>query len=574
MKDFFADPEFAITPPMAQTSNAAFRKKAISDLCRKTEKVFLETGDHLSATSDALGKTRSVLAVFEEMNANGTLSELRQHGHWHDSEMRALSDEVLKALEILSALMNRARGVDGEVRELRDILKMMNIVVLNARITVAAIQTTPDNAGGNLTGFTEDATRLVAELGKILSGLDDAMQRIKQGSGDALERARFLGDLLTSSLSGPVAALNNELASFENHINTLGSVSAEIADRSQSLMGASAKAVTGLQIGDTTRQRLEHVLAILEGGASAPDESDALNALAAHQMQDIAHLHVEGVENVRDGSTALQEGILNLVRDHLLIFEQRNGSRKLKSRLDDIEDRIAQAVETQGVLMEFARSLSQEFEALTEIIAAGETFEARMRMIGINAVIACARLGPRGRALREIAGQLQQLARDASVRLPAVKTDLSEMMDLASETIGLLETACERATALPEGAVRQLSDGVHDIGEAAYRSSGMVSDIRSALDDARGWLAPVTEHAHLIEKTARMFNQHLHDDPYPGKENGVAAHVFGIYTMERERDIHRKVILPPNGTPVPEPVAVEAAASPASVQDSLDDIFF
>ncbi|WP_292065915.1 hypothetical protein, partial [Marivita sp. XM-24bin2] len=401
-----------------------------------------------------------------------------------------------------------------------------------------------------------------------------AMHRIKDGSGDALERARFLGDLLTSSLNGPVAALNSQLASFEDHINTLGSVSAEIADRSQSLMGASAQAVSGLQIGDTTRQRLEHVLVILEGSATAFDESDALNALAAHQMQDIAHLHVEGVENVREGSTALQDGILTLVRDHLMIFEQRNGSRKLKSQLDDIEDRIAQAVETQGLLMKFAQSLSREFEALTEVIAAGESFEARMRMIGINAVIACARLGPRGQALREIAGQLQQLARDASARLPVVKTELAEMMDLASETISLLEAACERADALPEGAVRQLSDGVRDIGEAAYRSSEIVSAIRSTLDASRGWLAPVTEHAHLIEKTARMFNQHLHDDPYPGKVDGVAADVFDIYTMERERDIHRKVILPPEGTPAPEPVVVETPTAPASVDDALDDIFF
>lgn len=574
MKDFWTDRPAQTAFHAAPANDLASRERAISDLCRKTEEVFLAAGDHLAATSDALGQTRGVLAVFDEMNANGTLSDLRQHGHWHDSEMRSLSDEVFKALDLVSALMERARGVDAQVRELRGILKMMNIVVLNARITVAAIPIGPEDSGSNLTGFTEDATRLVAELGSILGGLDEAMQRIKSGSSDALDRARSLGDLLTSSLSGPVATLNRNLATFESHIQSLGSASAEIADRSRALMSASATAVSGLQIGDTTRQRLEHVLFILERIPGAHDEADALTALAAHQMQDIADLHVAGVDAVRDGSTALQEGILTLIRDHLGIFEQRNGSRRLMDGLEDIENRIAQAVTTQGQLMDFARSLSREFEALTSVIAAGKSFEARMRMIGINAVIACARLGRRGLALREIAGQLQQLAGDASAGLPVVKSDLTEMMDLASQTIALLEAACERANALPKGAVRQLSEGVKQIGEAAYRSGDVVASIRTKLDESRGWLAPVSEHAHLIEKTARMFANDLGDTGFPGKIDGIASEAFRIYTMERERDIHRSVILPPEGAKeakTPEPTVAET--TPDSTE-SLDDIFF
>jgi hypothetical protein len=583
MKDYVTDTQVLIPASQERSTDATLRARGISDLCQKTETVFLAAGDHLAATSDALGKTRTVLAVFEDINAKGTLTDLLQHGQWHDTEMRSLSEEVHNALDILTALMTRARGVDAEVRELRDILKMMNIVVLNARITVASIQVGSEGTGSNLTGFTEDATRLVAELGTILTGLDEAMQRIKAGSEDALSRARFLGDLLTSSLNGPVAALNRELASFHEHINGLGSASADIADRSKGLMSASATAVAGLQIGDNTRQRLEHVLFILERLPEAWDETDALEALAAHQMQDIAKAHIEGVRAIDDGSTVLQDGIRTLLHDHLMIFEQRTGSRKLKTGLEEIETRIAQAVTTQGLLMEFARSLSEEFEALTSLIAAGDAFEARMRMIGINAVIACARLGRRGLALREIAGQLQQLAHDASARLPVVKTELAEMIDLSSETISLLENACDRANALPEGAVRQLSDGVRDIGDAANRCSEIVSTIRTALDDSRGWLLPVTEHAQLVEKSARMFSRNLGETGFPGKADGIAPEVFAIYTMERERDIHRKVILAPvtdSDDTIIEAVddmsdqSVETQAASTDNDDPLGDIFF
>ena len=572
MKDFWTDAQLLSAPTGLGTDIQTERDRAILHLCRRTEEVFLAAGDHLAATSKALGQTRNVLAVFDEMNNKGTLAELRQHGQFHDSEIRSLSDEVLKALEILSALIDRARGVDGQVRELRDILKMMNIVVLNARITVASITIGPEDSGSNLTGFTEDATRLVAELGTILSGLDEAMQRIKSNSADALTRARFLGDLLKSSLAGPVAALNSELASFEEHIRSLSAASAEVSERSKDLMAASATAVSGLQIGDTTRQRLEHVMFILDRLPRAMDEAEALEALAEHHIQDIAQLHLEGVDNVRQGSRLLQEGVLTLLRDHLMIFEQRNGSRKLGSGLEEIENRIAQAVRTQDHLMDFARTLSKEFEALTRVIAAGESFEARMRMIGINAVIACARLGRRGLALREIAGQLQQLARDASARLPVVKTELSEMIELASDTIKLLETASERANALPDGAVRHLSDGVKEIGGEANRSGEIVATIRKTLDESRGWLAPVTDHAHLIEKTARMFYSRREQQSYTATANGIAEEVFAIYTMERERDIHRKVIQPARGEVAPAMIETEPTA-PAK-DDPLDDIFF
>ncbi|MFA8384634.1 MAG: hypothetical protein ACEPO2_03370 [Pelagibaca sp.] len=573
MKDMRSEPYITPVGSATGVADRAARGQAVAELCRKTEDVFLEAGDHLVAISGALGQTQSVLALFEDVNAKGTLTELRQHGQWHDSELRALSDDVFKALGVLTTLMQRARGVDGQVRDLRDSLKMMNIVVLNARIAVAATTVGPQDNQSNLTGFTEDATRLVAELGTILGGLDEAMQRIKAESGDALEHARLLGDLLTSSLKGPVASLNGALGTFESHIMALGSASAEIADRSKSLLGASATAVAGLQIGDTTRQRLEHVQIILEHIPDAPGEAHALTALAAHQMQDIATAHVDAVGAVRDGSTALQNGILMLLRDHLMIFDHGNGSRRLKAGLQDIEDRIGQAVGIQGMLMQFARTLSQEFDALTKIIAAGELFEMHMRMIGINAVIACARLGRRGFALREIAGQLQQLARDVSDRLPVVKSELAEMTLLASEVIDLLEAACQRANALPEGAVRPLSEGVREIGDAAARSSDIVSAIRKKLDGSRGWLGPVTNHTHLIERTARLFAIDLQDDSFPEKTPGVAADMVNIYTMERERLIHRKLFHAAGGVakiaaPSPE------ATQPSSGEETLDDIFF
>lgn len=576
MKDFW-------TAPLAKAKSTSWdnkprRERAVADLCEKTEEVFLAAGDHLSVTSQALGQTKRVLAVFDEMNEKGTMRELREHGKWHDTEMRTLSEDVFKALEILSALVDRARGVDGQVRSMRETLKMMNIVVLNARITVAATVTGALDVGTNLTGFTEEATRLVDELGTILAGLDEAMQRIKQNSAEALERARDLGDLLSSSLSGPVAALNTQLEDFETHIQSLGAASAEISTKSQALMSASATAVAGLQIGDTTRQRLEHVLFILEHLPVAHDQAEALNALAAHQMADIATLHVEGVEEVRDGTATFEDGILALVRDHLMIFEQRNGSRRLENSLEEIEARVAKAVKTQDVLMEFARSLSEEFEALTGVIAAGELFEVRMRMIGINAVIACARLGRRGLALREIAGQLQELARDASARLPEIKTELVEMIELSSETIALLEAASDRANALPEGAVRQLSEGVREVGDSAVRSSEIVSDIRTKLNSSHGWLRPLEEHAQMIQKCARIFAPDLEHEGFLGTEDDIASKVFEVYTMERERDIHRKIIMVPKATSLDDAQSAEPAPAPApeetSASDSLDDIFF
>jgi methyl-accepting chemotaxis protein len=201
-----------------------------------------------------------------------------------------------------------------------------------------------------------------------------------------------------------------------------------------------------------------------------------------------------------------------------------------------------------------------------------------MRMIGINAVIACARLGRRGLALREIAGQLQELARDASARLPEIKTELVEMIELSSETIALLEAASDRANALPEGAVRQLSEGVREVGDSAVRSSEIVSDIRTKLNSSHGWLRPLEEHAQMIQKCARIFAPDLEHEGFLGAEDDIASKVFEVYTMERERDIHRKIIMVPKATSLDDAQFAKPAPAPApeetSASDSLDDIFF
>lgn len=110
-----------------------------------------------------------------------------------------------------------------------------------------------------------------------------------------------------------------------------------------------------------------------------------------------------------------------------------------------------------------------------------------------------------------------------------------------------------------------------------------MSTIRTALDDSRGWLLPVTEHAQLVEKSARMFSRNLGETGFPGKADGIAPEVFAIYTMERERDIHRKVILAPvtdSDDTIIEAVddmsdqSVETQAASTDNDDPLGDIFF
>lgn len=87
---------------------------------------------------------------------------------------------------------------------------------------------------------------------------------------------------------------------------------------------------------------------------------------------------------------------------------------------------------------------------------------------------------------------------------------------------------------------------------------------------------PVTDHAQLIGKTARLFSHDLTEELYHAYSDGVAAEIYPIYTMEREREIHR-ALFPPiileDGADTASG-SVEVTPALAANDDSLDDIFF
>jgi hypothetical protein len=156
-------------------------------------------------------------------------------------------------------------------------------------------------------------------------------------------------------------------------------------------------------------------------------------------------------------------------------------------------------------LDELAREVGEMVELLLGHVTAVEDIEANMRLVGLNAAVKCAQLGPRGASLSVIAAQLRELTRELVPAAQLAVTRLEEATRIAhafrlstsghgATEVAELETAANEALALVGTVDTRLAtalaaldrDGRESVDFLADASQGLLghADIAEALADA------------------------------------------------------------------------------------------
>src|SRR5690606_35665174 len=227
--------------------------------------------------------------------------------------------------------------------------------------------------------------------------------------------------------------------------------SAEPSRVSRQIVGRIGSAVMALQVGDATRQRLEHVEAALGNladvladkpvhGLSIGEEAKAetLAALATLQQALLTSAAEDFDREVQEAETALDA----LAADASVIMERSrnlygsdNGSASAMAALN-AQLRTASAIlrdcETERAKLEtVATAVHDTVGVLLGHVAAVQDIEANMRLVSLNAAVRCAQLGPRGASLNVIATQLRELTSETVVAAEAAMSQLDQSSELA-----------------------------------------------------------------------------------------------------------------------------------------------
>ena len=584
----------AMTPAPSSPLASGLRETAdaISRTFAPCERACLDVGARLGDAIPGLG---DLAGLFEMLSQSLESEELRAAGldlQTVARQIEAMARELTGESKALADLVALNRAISERISGLLESSRTITVLVFNVKIEAASLSDTGEDMRSFVAGLHELAQRAQQALneyqlthGKLYDLLHASSET--QKSFQDSHQARLL------SIAAEIAASVSAVADRRREI---AGPLLEIGAQSQRVGAQIGSCVVALQVGDSTRQRIEHVHAALNiaaealdagathamwaecGGAAAAQARGEIAAditrLQSLQLSASLHDFTDEVDTISASLQGLLADADDLAKRGQALFGAGGGEsdsflETLEHRLEAaraiinecrraraIVDRAASAVgETMG-------DLERRTAGLTEIII-------DVTMIGTNASLKSSRLGDRGKGLGVIAQELRTYAArivEGIERLPAALREVTAFVEQFSEA-GRAHGA-DHLIALDErmlGAIGSfkasgdtMTDALARLGRETSEVRGMLGEAATRLVDNRDDISASLRRAVVeIDDLASGLGE-------PASRTAVSADALdrllrASYTMASERDIHDDF------------VGGAAAGAPAASEEDIAD---
>jgi hypothetical protein len=573
---------------MLEGNNLIKTLEAVKSASALTESTFLQIGKALEASIDILStlacrfetaltelKNEKLGIALKSLGAAATRVAELGTGH---SASSARFGEMQRVAEVIAeriSKMNRSvRGVDS--------------LAINSKIAAASIR----GSKIDFTAFAVEIERTLRMTQSSLSRFGSELHAVQTHVRTAYAgQVEFEKAQYESARSIP-KRLNETVNSMPLQHKRSAQVIAAVGQRSERIRQQVCSAITALQAGDITRQRLEHAEYILnlllrpnDLGEHPPlTESERLafgDTTCRLLSAQLAGTAEEFDRNVRQITASL-----NNMADETRVLRTLAGSaygsaeREQGSFIGDLEAQVSAALSlfanygtARTEATRVMTSVSSATDGLCDHLRTVQSLEDDIRIMGLNTTLQCSRAGPEGRPLGLIAQELRaygnEFAKEAAALIGEVET--------LTRISGSIEATEPDAAAL-----------VATVMLAMENSLGTLRQVGQTLDDTLSILQTDSERVTmLLEQTAATFvandgigaalrqaadNLHATGSPValsaldlaPGalKMLDMIAHT---YTMANERVIHDRVL----GRSASVGSSEKAAATP-----ELEDMLF
>jgi hypothetical protein len=449
------------------------------------------------------------------------------------------------------ARTSRALGV--HIADMQQALRYLRVFAVNIKVTAGTVP-------GAFVEFEEFAREIYDAIAEGRVQLDEFgrdLDSLGALIGTALSHENDLDDRCAEVLPAVPLQLAADAVTLAEHHKRVAAVAAEVGAIARGLQGKVGMALCGLQIGDTARQRVEHVETSLEilarrrGAGEANAAADALVlAMLSDQLEDTA----ESFDREVDKIALSLAGVADDARSLLQLKDAARGSGGRGDKTGDIarlEASLGQAMSlvqemgaAEAAALEVGRTAETTAVGLAQRINSIRTIKASIHSMALNANLKCGRLGDAGRPLSVVAVELRQYADalgDTAGQAETILVELGGGFETAAEAGGggsaevgaLLETAAapireaesKVGAELAEMAIQ--GDAVIQVLNQATARLNFQGEVSGVLTAAADGLRPADPGAvtDLDEAATAALTE-------------VMAEIGKLYTMARERQIH------------------------------------
>ncbi|MCL6707606.1 hypothetical protein M8R20_11395 [Pseudomonas sp. R2.Fl] len=549
------------------------------------EQRFLDGGAVLLGVLDVLNRLVSALenlsASIDGETAEATIGRLIDTVQ----QLKTLPAIETDRQNKLASVVLTERTLGGHIVDMQETLRYLRTFATTAKITGAAI---PD-----FQSFVEEilerihfGSDQVNALSEKIVQLDAITGKASATGGEALESFHRDIPQIVENLSRNAGDLTKQRRQLVELAQKVGSLARTVQTKA-------ATTLSSLQIGDITRQRIEHcqsAFTFLDEYLSS-QEARALDAGGRQRLGAFVHrlVHEQLVEIARDFDRECSTIVrtINSFRsdiDSLLTLQggmDAGGGNSADRAIRVLETDIAAA---RGLVSEIeqaaekANGLGQAtITTVHELLKGVSTIQlvrTDIQYMALNTNLRCSKLGEEGRAVNVVTAELRVF----SGKLDEIAERILQALHSLEEDAGKLgDTAGAASETSLDGQLGQALEDIRNAGDrmeqdmTALRSSS--ADISSAAADKMAKLDFKAELGDVLADCSARSGDLTEPGSLDasGLEDALAdlgGKIARTYTMASEREIHARVFQ------TTLEISAISAATPASDEDLFDEALF
>lgn len=543
----------------------------------KLEKKFLEGGAVLVSIMDILkrliGALDQLTGALDGETTNQTIAGIKATA----GELGGLANFELSRQQRFEQLAASCKLMQDNITDMRETMRYLRTFATTVKIAGAGL--------AEFAGFADEireriqsGAKEVDEFGVRLTAIRAQLEKAKAFSCDISRDYCETVPVIVGELehdAGQMTAQHRNLVKIANEVKVLA----------RGVQGKVATVLSALQIGDITRQRIEHIRTSFEmfdafrdstEGAALGEEGlaridGAISHLAAAQMD-------ETLTDFQRECRKVLENMGRFVDDARDIMALRDAMHtasggQSKNILSGLEANVAAASKlvfdvegTSNEADEVAQSTGRTASSLLRGIEVIRSIKTDIHYMALNSNLRCSKLGDEGRSVNVISGELRIYAE--KLEDPANKVlEQLQVFETAAESFNGEQNAARRNISEPLNAaldaIRQVSDRMDEsIAEFEREGQEVFTKVSAAIGtlDFESELGDVLQDC--LESSWSIADLSRGDiSDIGGMLGEFSNRVFRIYTMASERDIHRRIFPVETGAeavPQPSPVNDEA----------------
>ncbi len=548
----------------------------------RIEERFLDGGAALLSILDVLNKLIASLdqltGSLDEGTANATMAELKSTVERLSQLTRLESGRQVGFQEIACA----ERKLRPQIEEMQETLRYLRTFAVTAKITGAGI--------ADFAGFAEEILARIQEGSRQVNDLAGKLSTLGHGLGPVMSKGKAILASYDQTVPQIVTGLSNGASEIGKHRKLLVERAGRVRAVAGGIQSKLASTLSAMQVGDITRQRIEHCQSSLRI-LSEYLESPAAAGLTGEQRESLSLIIRKLV------SLQLNQSIADFDRDTAKIVvtvasfrsdlsqiealraamtdtdggDNDNAIRQLESGVAAARGAVREIEDVAHHAGELSRSTSDTVRELLDGIGTVKVVRTDIHYMALNTNLRCSKIGEEGKAINVVTAELRNFA--AALDETAEKI-LAELQTLEIAANKLTSVHGEEGEQSLDQRLENALENIRSVGDRMDAQMLALNDqSRTAVGEMDISLARLNFNAELGEVLRSCADEmELDGDVFEAPGLGAAlAEVGGriarLYTMVTERELHAAVL----GTEPP----VEAAVVVAVMSDDdIDDALF